>query len=72
MTSKILYVADMKTESEFYDKYLDFIRKCGIPSALQRDHAKSGMSQRVKDINRDLIIADQWAELIGLGKNRLN
>jgi hypothetical protein len=40
--------------------YLDFIRKYGIPSALRRDNAKSDMSQRVKDIHRDLIIADQW------------
>jgi hypothetical protein len=56
MTSK------MKTESEFADVYLDFIRKYGIPSALQRDNAKSEMSQRVKDIHRDLIIADQWTE----------
>jgi hypothetical protein len=34
----------------------------GILSALRRDNAKSEMSQRVKDINRDLIIADQWTE----------
>jgi hypothetical protein len=62
MTSKMLYVAGMKTESEFADVYLDFIRKYGIPSALQRDNAKSEMSQHVKDIHRDLIIADQWTE----------
>jgi hypothetical protein len=62
MISKMLYVAGMKTESEFADVYLDFIRKCGIPSALRRDNAKSEMSQRVKDIHRDLIIADQWIE----------
>jgi hypothetical protein len=59
MISKMLYVADMKTESEFADVYLDFIRKCGIPSALRRDNAKSEMIQRVKYIHRDLIIADQ-------------
>jgi hypothetical protein len=34
MTSKMLYVVGMKTESDFADVYLDFIRKCGIPSAL--------------------------------------
>jgi hypothetical protein len=62
MTSKMLYVAGMKTESEFADVYLDFIREYGIPSALRRDNAKSEMSQRVKDIHRDLIIADQWTE----------
>jgi hypothetical protein len=62
MTSKMLYVAGMKTESEFADVYLDFIRKCGIPSALQRDNTKSEMSQRVKNIHSDLIIADQCTE----------
>jgi hypothetical protein len=40
----------------------DISNKYGIPSALQRDNAKSEMSQRVKDIHRDLIIADQWTE----------
>jgi hypothetical protein len=62
MTSKLLYVAGMKTESEFADAYLDFIRKYGISSSLQRDNAKSEMSQRVQDIHRDLIIANQWTE----------
>jgi hypothetical protein len=62
MTSKMLYVDGMKTESEFADINLDFIRKYGIPSALRRENAKSEMSQRVQDIHRDLIIADQWTE----------
>jgi hypothetical protein len=62
MTSKMLYVAGMKTESEFADVYLDLIRKYGIPSAIQGNNAKSEMSQRVKEIHRDLIIADQWTE----------
>jgi CRISPR/Cas system CMR subunit Cmr6 (Cas7 group RAMP superfamily) len=61
MTSKMLYVAGMKTES-FAEEYLAFIRKYGIPSVLQRDYAKSEMSQRVKDIQSDLIIADQRTE----------
>jgi hypothetical protein len=39
MTSKMLYAAGMKTES-VADVYLDFIRKYGISSALQRNHAK--------------------------------
>jgi hypothetical protein len=62
MTSKMLYIAGMKTESEFADVHLDFIRKYGVKSALRRDNAKSEMSQRVKNIHRDLIIADQWTE----------
>jgi hypothetical protein len=52
----------MKTESEFADAYLDGIGKCCIPYALQRDNAKYEVSQHVKDIHKDLIIADQWIE----------
>jgi hypothetical protein len=62
MTSKSLFITGMKIESEFPDVYLDFIRQNGIPSALRRDNAKSEMSQRVKQIHRDLVIADQWTE----------
>jgi hypothetical protein len=62
MNSKMMFVSAMKTESEFADVYFDFIRKYGIPSALQRDNAKSEMSQCVKDIYRDLIIAYQSTE----------
>jgi hypothetical protein len=62
MTSKMLYVAGMKTESEFADVYLGIIRKYDIPSALRRNNVKSEMSQRVKGIHRDLIIADQWTK----------
>jgi hypothetical protein len=62
MTSKMLYVAGMNTESKFTDIYLDFIIKYGIPYAFRSDNAKSEMSQCVKDSHRDLIIADQWTE----------
>jgi hypothetical protein len=62
MTSKILFVAFMKTELEFADVYLNLIRKYDIPSALQRHNANFEMSQRVKDIHRGLIIADQLTE----------
>jgi hypothetical protein len=62
MTSKMLYVAGMKIESEFPDVYLDFIRQHGIPSALRREHAKFEMSLRVYQIHRDLVITDQWTE----------
>jgi hypothetical protein len=58
----MLYDASMKTVSAFSDVYLDFIRKCAITSAFRRDNAKSEMNQCVKDIHRDLIIADQWTE----------
>jgi hypothetical protein len=66
----------MKTESEVADIYLDFIWKYGFPSALRRDNAKSEMSRRVKDIHRDLSIADQWTvphyQTRVLGKALLN
>jgi hypothetical protein len=59
MTSNTLFVAGMKAESKFPDVKLDFIRQSGIPSALQRDNAKPEMSQRVRQIHHDLVIADQ-------------
>ena len=62
MTSKMLHISGMKTESEFSDKYVDFIKQHSIPSALRRDNAKSEMSQRVRQIHRDLVIADQLTE----------
>jgi hypothetical protein len=62
MASKMMHVADMKTESEFDDLHADFVRKCVIPSAIQRDNAKSEMSQLLKDIHIHLIIDDQWTE----------
>jgi hypothetical protein len=62
MTSKTLYVAGMKTESEFPDVYLDFIRQHSMLSALRRDNAKSEMSHRVRQIHRDFVIADHWTE----------
>jgi hypothetical protein len=62
MASKMLYIVGMKTESESPDVYLDFIRQCGIPSALRRENAKTEMSHRVRQIHRDLVIADQWTE----------
>jgi transposase InsO family protein len=52
----------MKTESEFPGVYLDFTRQRGIPSALSHDNAKPEMSHRVRQIHRDLVIADQWTE----------
>jgi hypothetical protein len=51
MTSKTLYVSGRKTESEFAEVYLDFIRKYGIPSAFQSAKEKSEISQPVEDIH---------------------
>jgi hypothetical protein len=62
MTSKKLHVAGMKTESEFSDRYLYFIRKYGIPPALWSDNLKSEMSQRIRKVHGKLIIDDQCTD----------
>jgi hypothetical protein len=40
-----------------------------MPNILQRDNAKSEMSQRVQQIQRDLDIADQLTELLSSCQN---
>jgi hypothetical protein len=60
MTSKMLHVVGMKTESARC--ILDFIKHHVITSALQHDDAKSEMSKRVRQIHRDLVIADRRTE----------
>jgi hypothetical protein len=62
MTSKMLHVAGLKTESEFPYIYLDFFRQHGIPSALQYVNVKSVMKQLICQIHQDLVIADQRTE----------
>jgi hypothetical protein len=58
-------------ESEFPDVYLDFIRQHGIPSTLQRNNSKLEISQRDQQIQRDLVISDQWTELHSPWQNPL-
>ena len=55
-------VEGMKTEANFPDAYMDFIRKNGIPPMLHRNNAKAEMSEQVTAIHRDLVIADSWTE----------
>jgi hypothetical protein len=62
MNSKILNDSGIKTESEFTDVNLDFIRKHGISSALQCENAKSEMRQPPQKIHRNRVIVDQWTE----------
>jgi hypothetical protein len=62
MTLKMIQIEGMKTDPEFPDMYLNFIRQHDIPSALQRDHAKSEMSQRFQQKQIYLLISDQWKE----------
>jgi hypothetical protein len=58
MTSKILHVAEMKTECEYPNEKVDFIRQHGIPSALRHNNSKLDMSQHFQQIYRDFFIMD--------------
>jgi hypothetical protein len=59
----MLHVVGMKTESEFSDVYLDFIRQHGNSFPLQRDNATLEISQSVQKLINDLDLADQQREL---------
>jgi hypothetical protein len=72
MTSKMLYVAGMKTELGVADVYLDFIGKFGIPSALRRDNGKSEMYQCVKKIIEISLLLINGQNRIVLCKTMLN
>jgi hypothetical protein len=58
----MLFVTGRKTKSEFPHVHIYFIWQHGIPSALPHDNAKSEMCQRVCQIHRNLVIANQWTE----------
>jgi hypothetical protein len=59
VTSKMLYVTGMKTETELPDVYLDFISQHVKKSELWWDNVKSEMSQRVRQIHKYKVIADK-------------
>ena len=52
----------MKTESEFAEAYQDFMRKRGIPHTLRRDNAKTETSEKVLNLHRDFVVADEYTE----------
>ena len=62
LTSRRRWVAGMKLESEFPEIYQDFLRNHGIPHTLRRDNAKSEKSAKIRQINRENLIADGWSE----------
>ena len=47
---------------EFPQKYRDFIRDHGAPSALRRDNAQEECSEEVDKIHQELFIKDQFSE----------
>ena len=63
MTSHVINVYGMKRESEFATSaYPDFLRHEGAPSILRRDRGLAQRSQKVNDINRSLLIGDEFSE----------
>ena len=53
---------EMNSKSEFADAYQDFMRKKGILLTLRRDNARSKTSEKVLNLQRDLVIADEYNE----------
>ena len=59
LTSRRITVKGMRTESEFAYAYQDFMRKRGIPHTPKRDSPKSETSEKVLNLQRDFVIADE-------------
>ena len=55
-------VYGFKSKGEFPRVYKDFIREQGAPSHLRRDNAKEEQSEEVAEVQRKLIIKDQFSE----------
>ena len=62
LTSRRITDIGMKTESEFTEAYQDFMRSRGIPHTLRRDNAKSETSEKVLNLQREYVVADQYTE----------
>ena len=63
MSSHVINVYGMKSESEFATSaYPDFLRHEGAPSILRRDRGLAQRSKRVNEINRSLLIGDEFSE----------
>ena len=50
------------SDKEFLKIYKDFLRTQGAPSALRRDNAPAQVSEEVYDVNREMVIQDQYSE----------
>ena len=60
--SHAIFIYGFRKKGEFPQLYRDFIREHGAPSALRRDNAKEEKSEEVIEINRELLIKDQYTE----------
>jgi hypothetical protein len=55
-------VYGFQSKGEFPRNYQDFLREQDAPSSLRRDNAKEEQSWRVQDIQRSLMIKDEFSE----------
>jgi hypothetical protein len=55
-------VYGFQSKGEFPRNYQDFLREQGAPSSLRRDNAKQEQSWHVQDIQRSLLIKDEFSE----------
>ena len=62
LTSGMINVHGMTSESEMSNTHQDFCREEGHPSVLRRDNAKAQQSKKVLEINRDNNVKDQFSE----------
>jgi hypothetical protein len=62
LTSHMINVYGMRTESEFPGVYQDFLREEGAPSILRRDNSQTQTGKKVTALNRDYVIGDQMTE----------
>ena len=60
--SHSIFIYGFRRKGEFPKLYRDFIREHGAPSTLRRDNAREEQSEEVIDINRELLIKDQFTE----------
>jgi hypothetical protein len=57
-----MYVYGVRSKGEFPKLYQDFIRTHGAPSALRRDNAREEKSEEVIEVNRELLVKDEFTE----------
>ena len=61
-TIHCINVYGMKSKADFSFIYRDFIRDHGAPAILRWDNAKEENSPHIKDIQRELLIKDEFID----------
>ena len=62
MTSHMINVYGLRTESQAPEAYADFLRHEGAPTDLRRDNSKVQSGRKFQDLNRLYMIGDQFTE----------